>query len=533
MCNNRCVFCVSGQLTELRVAKQLPVEPVLAELEKAAAQGVKKVTFLGGEPTSQKSFLPALKLSVELGYDHIVLFTNGVKARKREWVDKIVAIGKFEWRFSIQGGDEETHDRIVMRDGAFQRILDGMTYLQELGEDLTVNMCVVKGSYESLPHYPELMERFGVRQFHIDMFRPSDAGARTDEYFLEVMPRFIDMAPYIEEMLDRFHAWDPDFDVNIGNYPHCLVPRWAHKVHHGGELTFTVPVNAYNGNNQLAPAFNKYEDKASDKLYAEGCSRCVFQSQCDGIFEKYDEFFGLDEFKPVTMEDLREIDTDQNFFVLQVEEALDPLWREAPPEGWHAKEIFRNTRDRRVEARYLDDADRLVTLLILPPEGVGKAITSSAPVMVTDRYRVSLILTPGVSPDAVGELVAWAQDRLGEAEGITWERRSTAAEVVASIRAPGRAVRAQNRMLRMAQRIQRQGRFGGGIWRYEGSQPLDGVMGTSMYISGPNGWGVDLTLKAQLDEGKSPVGIAYDLRDRTPPEEARPILQELLETLRG
>jgi MoaA/NifB/PqqE/SkfB family radical SAM enzyme len=166
VCNNRCVFCVSGQLTEERLAKQIPADPVLEALRRGRAQGSRRVTFLGGEPTTQQSFMPALELAVELGYETIVIFTNGVKTRKPEFCDKVLALGgKYEWRFSVQGGNREAHDAVTKRRGSFDRIIEGMRYLGEQGQDLTINLCVNEESYRSLPDFPALVTELGCARF--------------------------------------------------------------------------------------------------------------------------------------------------------------------------------------------------------------------------------------------------------------------------------------------------------------------------------------------------------------------------------
>src|SRR5215467_8847230 len=51
LCNNRCVFCSSGQLTAMKIARPVPLEPIIAALEEARAAGATHLTFLGGEPT--------------------------------------------------------------------------------------------------------------------------------------------------------------------------------------------------------------------------------------------------------------------------------------------------------------------------------------------------------------------------------------------------------------------------------------------------------------------------------------------------
>ena len=77
LCNNRCVFCVSGQLSEQGRAPQLPAQPIVDQIVSARAGGARKITFLGGEPTIQRSFPQMLRLAVDLGFPEIVIFTNG------------------------------------------------------------------------------------------------------------------------------------------------------------------------------------------------------------------------------------------------------------------------------------------------------------------------------------------------------------------------------------------------------------------------------------------------------------------------
>src|ERR1051325_2743622 len=56
LCNNRCVFCSSGQLTAMKIARAVPIEPIVDALEAARAAGAWHLTFLGGEPTTHKRF---------------------------------------------------------------------------------------------------------------------------------------------------------------------------------------------------------------------------------------------------------------------------------------------------------------------------------------------------------------------------------------------------------------------------------------------------------------------------------------------
>ena len=239
-CNNRCVFCVSGQLTEQKLAPRIELEPIVAALEAAAERGVRRVTFLGGEPTIQPSFQPALERAVALDFEEIVIFTNGVRTWKAPFMEHVVSLGRFTWRFSLQGGDEETHDRVVGRRGAFERIRRGMLWLSERQQDITVNMCVNGHSYRSLPLFPELLVGRGPRQLHVDTVRPNGAGVRSEQELDGLLVPYSDMAPFFEAMLQGFSELDPSFEVHVGNLPYCVLPGWTAWLHHGGEATATV-----------------------------------------------------------------------------------------------------------------------------------------------------------------------------------------------------------------------------------------------------------------------------------------------------
>jgi aryl-alcohol dehydrogenase-like predicted oxidoreductase/MoaA/NifB/PqqE/SkfB family radical SAM enzyme len=302
VCNNRCVFCVSGQRTAQGLAHPLPAAPALAALDEAAARGARTVTFLGGEPTLQASLVPAIAHAIDRGFREIVLFTNGVKTARAGYIDEILALGAatgfagFVWRFSIQGGDEAAHDAVTQKPGSFRRLVAGLHHLAARGQHVTANACINERSYRSLPGYVDLVRTHGIRQLHLDQVRPRDAGVRSDDELRAMMPRYSEMVPYFRAMLDRFdRELGPDYDVNVGNFPFCLMPERAAKIHHDGEPTLTVAADG----DQLSRPWDKYADKRRDKFHPPACASCSFRPRCNGVFTHYAQFHGVDEFVPV------------------------------------------------------------------------------------------------------------------------------------------------------------------------------------------------------------------------------------------
>ncbi len=371
LCNNRCVFCASGQLTQLKIAKTLPIEPMLTALEEAAKAGARRVTFLGGEPTLHRAFPEALKKAVDLGFPEIVIFTNGVLLPQPGFLDRVCALGSFEWRLSIQGSDEASHVAVTKKPDSFRRIIEGLRMLRARGQRVTANLCVNTESYRSLPGYPALVKEHGLAQLHVDIVRPSSIGQYTPEYLRAIQPRYSEMAPYFREMLSRFEQELPGFDVNVGNLPFCILPEWAPSIGHGGEPTVTQSCDA----GGLAAVVEKYEWHASMRRHTPRCDPCLFRAQCTGIFDEYLALYGDDEFQPVTRETLVQLDPGGRNFALLAAPRLALLQRAETPKGllllgWHERR-----RDRHVELEYASEEhpDEVALRLRLSPSTSDEA----------------------------------------------------------------------------------------------------------------------------------------------------------------
>lgn len=303
MCNNRCVFCVSGQRTALGEAGPMAPEPILERIRAARRDGHRKITLLGGEPTLQPAFLRIVGETVNLGFEEIVLFTNGARTARADFIDEIRATGgRFTWRISIQGATRESHERTTKKPGSFNRIVRTLAHLAARGERIQVNMCVVRSNFDDIERFPALLRAYGVTQLHLDMVRPLDAGVRTEVELRGMLPRYTELAGPLRRMIGGF---EDGFDVNVGNLPYCIAPDLAAWIHHDGEPTETVAID---GDDRLSRPWNKYLVKRRDKQKPERCRRCVFDSRCSGVFETYARFYGWDELKPVDARTLREQD---------------------------------------------------------------------------------------------------------------------------------------------------------------------------------------------------------------------------------
>lgn len=522
LCNNRCVFCSSGQMTAMKIARPVPLEPIVEALEQARAAGATHLTFLGGEPTIHKRFLDALKKAVELGFEHIVIFTNGVMFPHPGFIDSVVALGKFEWRISIQGATDEAHVAVTGRAESFQRIVHGLGELQRRGQLVTTNMCVNERSYRSLPHYPELLKRYGVRQLHVDIVRPESTGERDESYLRDIMPRYSDMAPYYADMLDGFERWNPDFDINVGNLPYCVIPEWASRVHHGGQQTVTKSSDS----DGLEDAMNKYEWQASLRTHLPGCAACVFRSRCTGIFRGYLALHGPDEFRPISRDELLARDPERRNFVLLVEPLLAPLRAAlaggSVPDGWRLQQEITEDRRRRVEMVFTHAA------------GGGVRLTFSAagrgrlPVLHSTAYDLDADADLAVAPDALAALFEWLRAQLAaapDAPAVTLADDAGERALHASV-----LLRGRQRVAGIAARLH--SRFARPQWRLDALRwPDDGT--GELVARGPGGAHVAVRFAVGARGSRSQVGVDFDVNDASDSGGAKAVVEQLVGLLRA
>lgn len=400
MCNNRCVFCVSGQRTAMGEARPLPIGPILERISEARAAGHRKITLLGGEPTLQPGFLDVVRHCVALGFDEVVVFTNGVRTARGELVDEVLATGaNVTWRISIQGATEAAHVRTTRKPRSFQRILRTLEHLRARGARVTINMCVVRSNYASVPRFPELVERYGAQQLHLDLMRPLDAGRRSEAELRELMPRLTDLVEPFTAMIDGFEARLPGFDVNIGNLPYCVAPHLAPWIHHDGSMTETVAVD---GDDGLSRPWNKYLTKRRDKIKPDRCRECLFDDCCSGVFETYVRFHGMEELAPLGPEELARADPTRRLLARH----LRPLSRhlrglgfdcwergEAEVEVARGAARFRLARDAG-PARY----DGFGVATLAPPEGDGAAARALADALAKFHEPIAPLAEPADEP---------------------------------------------------------------------------------------------------------------------------------------
>ncbi|MBI4957722.1 MAG: radical SAM protein [Myxococcales bacterium] len=451
LCNNRCVFCSSGLQTSRKEVGQQDPEPVYRHLAESAARGARRVTFVGGEPTLQRELPRYLERARALGYTEIVLFTNGVRGPQAAYFAELLAGGPLELRISIQGGDAATHDRVVGRQGAFGRILALLELARERGQHVTVNACLNVLSYASVGGYPELARRYGVRQVHLDQVNPREIGDRPPGHLGTILARYSAQAPHLARMLGAFERdLGPEYDVNVGNYPYCLMPEWAHRIHHGGESTEVVPADFGTVSDRT---WDKYGHKTAAKQKPARCAECAFDPVCTGVFDEYAERFGTDELTPIPRERLARQRNAPRLFTLVARAPLRRLLAAGAPPGY--ERVAAEVHDCDPEARlgYRTPSGAVVTVAVRHARAPGTPLVAGE---LASLHAVDETLADGALP-----LFAWVATELGERAPVGLDP-PTAARLVAW------AARARRSLAQIVTRLVDSGQAREATWTADG-----------------------------------------------------------------
>lgn len=513
MCNNRCVFCVSGQRTERREALPLVADPILDRIRELKEAGGRQLTFLGGEPTIQPAFLKSLKYAIDLGFEEVVIHTNGVKTARASFVDEVLSYGgNVNFRLSFQGATREAHERTTKKPGSFDRLVESMKNIQAKGRRVSVNMCVVQSNFDSIDAFPELLLPYGVWQLHLDMMRPLDAGERSEEELREMIPRYPEMRPHLERMVAGFPE---GFDVNIGNLPFCIAPSIAHVIHHDGETTLTVAVD---GDDGLSNPWDKYENKKRDKVKADTCRQCVFDSQCSGFYDTYRVFHGTGDFVPVSREELARIDPGHRLFTLHFAPTLEHLLAWQPPAPFAPATVAINSIDQVATLTFAGPAGAVRVTFARPGDGAAS----------TSEFCLQVEEVPDSGP-YVRTLLRAVFDEAVRVTGAKVIHPLGDDAVFLSRRAPRLGALVDHRLVKWLRVLRGRAPFGALSWR-EVSLSQGGRQAT-LVLEDEQGGAVKVTLGAQGTQ----MGGRYKLVDRDLPPSAalKEGLTELFGVLRS
>jgi MoaA/NifB/PqqE/SkfB family radical SAM enzyme len=274
-CNLKCVHCmIEGTMDYLQPQSGQVFEDVLAEQRRH--QRWQGIILTGSEITLHKELIPMVRAAKAAGFKHVRIQTHGMHLGQTSFCDSLLEAGVDEYFVSVAGDNAESHDRITQVEGAFDKMMAGMRYLDQFEHvTLITNTVVTKLSYALLPSLVEdLAHLKRLRQMEFWNYWPM-----TEYDDKDLIPRVVDVLPYLTAAADRAQALGRA--VEIKNFPQCLLGERGHLLDNDQPQLLIDPV--------FWDQFNR--NGFHQCLYREACT----SEQCLGLNEAYTAKYGWEK----------------------------------------------------------------------------------------------------------------------------------------------------------------------------------------------------------------------------------------------
>ena len=164
-CNNKCQHCYNHWRTSSE--KEVPLTLANAQriMRMIADVGVHELTLTGGEPLLNFDVLVScLELANEFGIKP-ALNSNLVTLTKRK-AKVLRDLGLPGILTSVMGPNDQVHDSIAQRKGAFKRTISGIKVAQDAGIRVSANMVVSQRNLDVIRDTARLVASLGIKSFN-------------------------------------------------------------------------------------------------------------------------------------------------------------------------------------------------------------------------------------------------------------------------------------------------------------------------------------------------------------------------------
>lgn len=165
-CNLHCVHCYTDPLNRPDLLKkEMPLQEILALLDKLHTEGILWICLTGGEIFMRKDFCAIYDHAHEKGF-LITLFTNGTMINE-EIVNHLSRKPPFCIEVSFHGAKAETFDKITKVKGSFEKCVKGIRLLLDAGLPVKLKTKAMTLNRDELGEIKEFVEALGL-QFSVN-----------------------------------------------------------------------------------------------------------------------------------------------------------------------------------------------------------------------------------------------------------------------------------------------------------------------------------------------------------------------------
>jgi AdoMet-dependent heme synthase len=169
-CNLNCIHCRAGA-ERGPYPGELGAKESLNLLDQIREVGTPIVILTGGEPLLREDVFDLAEHGTELGL-RMVMATNGTLFTPQV-LEKLSGSGIKRVSISLDGSDEEQHDRFRQVPGAFKAAVEGIGFLREARIEFQINTTVTRHNVRNLAEILQLAVDLGAVAHHLFLLVPT------------------------------------------------------------------------------------------------------------------------------------------------------------------------------------------------------------------------------------------------------------------------------------------------------------------------------------------------------------------------
>lgn len=296
-CNNDCIMCASNSYKGKRTSPIIKFQKFKDIIQTRNIDSDDMVVLNGGEPTVHPSFEKLINICKKKDI-FIYLFTNGRKFTNKNFSKKIIR--GFYGRIAIPFYSylEEKHDKITYSPGSFNASGKGVRNIREIIKDegikeieLELKTLVLRSNMNELTEIASFfLENFKFEHFLISSIHVSEKAEKIgNDELIKISTCFSQIRKCFDLFLEKSN-------VKIHSYfiPLCLLRDTKYEK--------ACSHSYYKSDRECDYYFDPYNPEGmewtSDKRFALRCLNCKYYDDCQGVWDSYSNYFGLDELIP-------------------------------------------------------------------------------------------------------------------------------------------------------------------------------------------------------------------------------------------
>ncbi|MCX6746267.1 MAG: radical SAM protein [Candidatus Parcubacteria bacterium] len=274
LCNEKCLFCNFPD-----DCRTLSLDEVKKEIETSITDG--SVTFTGGEPTIFQYLKEAISYAKQKNIKNIELQSNCFLLADINKAKELKQAGLTGVFVTIHSDNEKIFEQVTQVLGSFQKNLQGIKNLIDLGIKVRINIVINSLNYKDLLSITKFIyDKFPQIESIDYSFVVPVANVLQRPYLL---PKINQVVPYLK----KAYEFCQENKINFSN-PGCGVPLCFIPEYKENSLEYNI-LKSSKQNDVI-------KDNQTEKIKFPKCQDCEFDQYCLGFWPNYIKIHGDSEF---------------------------------------------------------------------------------------------------------------------------------------------------------------------------------------------------------------------------------------------